>query len=692
MTTLIFLFLVLVLGLLYVACGLGLYLLIGCNYFSRFGTPSIALCAAFGFAVLGWTSTWVFYLGFAANCTIWISLLLSFGFALIAYRTRGREIGSELLSVYSLCRKDIDLIVASFVVVLFIFIAGFQGSIDQPFRVGIDAVGYGTTAGYLQAGGGKVSIETEVIKSTEQANLSYGLNAHLTMVSFRSSVTSEFLLKAHRFGYPMVLAAISQFFGLEPVVRFQFLFLAVPMICACFLMFWFCSDLLGMPQNIGKAIALTLLLNCNQLIVLYEGQHAQIAILPFIVLFFGLFYKIRDAFGRPNSIDFGRNYWVLIVVGMGIFEFYSESLIALGCVGVLVLLLDVIFWDRRAVCSTLLFALMVLIGMLMLGGYFIDWIGFMVRNLRNVGAGNGGFWQPYWAYPSEILGYASIYTEMVPRLLVRTFESDFVGMSLSVLVCLIALSSGFASKRERVVFWLAPVVVCFMVYVRSTLFNDFINYGYYKTYTMLLVPILVFHLGSLYHWIARVVGSGKRGNWFVMASMYTAVSAMFIVGLLETFAYSREAKYVPRGSLELRDFDRKFDLSSYVILTYPAGGIDLALLGGYFDFNWLNLGWSDLRLRPVLDKEILVMVVKGAAVDFESLNRSSKVIFRSGDIVVLRTGRMLREFKEFDVNVIADKPTLELKWPHVQPAVFSGFLSRFLDEIQIDSTQSQPAK
>lgn len=564
--------LLLVVWALYTACGVGLYLFVG-KGFARSGLAPLALCVAFGLGSLGWTATWVFYLGLPPVWTVGLALALSACGTASAVLLRGRTVWSDLLEMISMARRDIDLAIGGTFVMLVIFGAGYMDGFAQPFRLGIDGVGYGITADYLARGGSKEAIEKEVARATEQPTFQYALNAHITIPSFTSSVAAEFLLKAQRFTYPMMLAGTTKALGLNPLIKYQFCLLAVPLLCACFLLVWFCSDVLRLPLIVAKGIALAFALNCNQLIVLYEGQHAQILILPFLVLFFGVCYDLRSqCWAEANTKWLKKRFAILVVVSAAIFEFYSDSFIVLGAFGVVLLALDILFWDRPAMRKTTIIGIGVVGGMLVLGLYCLEWGAFMMRNLENIGAGNGGFWQPHWAYPSEIIGYASIYKEVVPNLLVRSFGSDLAGMGVSGFLLLVGLSSGFWTKRSEFSFWCAPILVCVAVWMRSTVFHTYINYGYFKTYTLLLVPLIVLHFGSLYSWLANWFGQTVRGRQWAVGLTLGAICIPIWVGLNESMKFIREAERAPVGASALRKFDEKVDLSRYAILTKPTGG------------------------------------------------------------------------------------------------------------------------
>lgn len=675
-----FIGLLLIIWALYTLCGAGLYLLVG-RGIAQTGLAPLALCAALGLGLLGWSATWVFYTGLSPVWTVGFALALSAGGAALAALRRGRMVWRDLLEMITAGRRDIDMVIGGTFVVLVIFGAGYKDGFGQPYRLGIDEVGYGITADYLARGGSKEAIEKEVVRATEQPTFQNALNAHISILSFTSSVATEFLLKAHRFTYPMVLAGTTRALGLDPLIKYQFCLLAVPLLCACFLLVWFCHDVLRLPLAVAKGIALAFALNCNQLIVLYEGQHAQIVILPFLVLFFGVFYDLRSqSWPAANTRWLQRRFSVVVVASAAIFQFYSDAFIALGAFGMLLLALDFL-WDRQALVKTAFFGAGVVCGMLVLGLYCLEWGTFMLRNLENIGAGNGGFWQPYWAYPSDIVGYASIYKEVVPRLLERSFSGDLAGMVVSGCMLLIGLSSGFWTKRSEFCFWCAPILVCVAVWMRSTVFHTYINYGYYKTYTLLLVPLVVLHFGSLYSWVADCFGQTVWGRRWATGLTLGAICIPIWVGLNDCMKYIREAERVPAGASALRKFDEKMDLSKYVILTYPAGGIDLAMMGAYVRFNWLNLGWSDLRLRPAMEKEIAVLVLRKASMNFEALLRSEDVMFKNGDIVLLRTGKRVADLKMVDIELVADKPTTAISWPHAQEPVFSAFLNSYLSDV-----------
>jgi len=673
-------FLLLALGVLtvYVSCGLGLLAWLHRGIPCK-GVARIALCAVLGMAVLGWTAAWVFYLEVSPSWTIWSALALSI-FSLGISFSRQRFSLRDLKVFWIECCGDVDAMVGGIFALAILFSAGYEKGLVQPFRMGIDQAGYAITAQYLADGGTRSRIENAVLRETQQPTLEYALNAHLTSLSFTTNVASEYLCMAQRFGYPMLVAADSRVLRFDPVADYQFCLLAVPLFCAFLLVIWFCRDLVFLPDGVSKLIALAFLLNCNHLNVLFEGQHAQIAIAPFIVLFYGLLFVWRsDASVATSGLGNWRVLALLAAISAGIFLLYSEALIALGMLGAVLFLWDIASFDTRSAVALAVFGAAVVTGWVCCGLYFVNWCGFIVNQMRTVGGGAGGYWQPRWAFPAEILGYDSIYENVrpfwreIPNLIPRDPSIIPWLIVLSGAVMLVFFSSRFWRNRREMKFWMAPTIVCAGIFFYARYGIETINYSYTKTFVFMLSLLVIGHLASLHRWAAQL--AGVAGAFILVV---VAVCFPVYVGVASGRQFAKDSRCLPADVRDLRELHARIDLGRYAICTETAFSLDSAMVGAYVPFNWLNLSWADKRLAPNLGKEVVILVVREDNPRFEEYVRRGNLLFLGPNLALLRTGRTVASLGLPESTVVADRPTPFIIWPHAQAAPLKQFVDQFL--------------
>ena len=676
-----FIFLCFEVTVAYLLCGVGLYVWLY-RAVPCVGAPRLALCASLGLALLGWTAVWVFYFELSPSLAIWFALALSCA-SLILARQHNRWSFTQLLNLWHECRSDLDVVLGGFIALLVIFSAGYSGNLRQPFRVGIDQVGYAMTAQYLADGGTKSAMERSIMQETLQPTIAYALNAHVTALSFNINVVSEYLCMAQRFGYPMLTASLARVLHLDPVADYQFSLLAIPLFSAFLLLLWMGRDVIGLPGRVAKIIALAYMLNCNHLNVLFEGQHAQLVVAPFLVLFFGLlFIWRRDPPATSWGVSGAALASMIAVVSAGIFLFFSEVYLALGLMGVLLFCWD--FWARdfRVLPRMVSFASSVVFGWMACGLYFVNWCSFILKQISSVGVGTGGFWQPHWAYPAEILGYASIYDkvapfwERIPNLVPRDPTSYGWLVGASGMVFLVFFSSGFWRDRRELRFWVSPFLVCLGILFYTRFVLKGINYSYTKTFILLLIPLVLAHWGSLYRWTERLLGR----SW-AFAIIFLMISWPLYVGLGDSMQYAEDSRRLPDDVYGLRQLNAEADLSRYAICTEPVFGLDSALLGAYIPFNWLNIPMSDKKLTMHQDKEVAILLFREGNPDFDELSRKGRPIYRGLNMILLPTGRTIKSLQLTDIALMADKTTASMQWPHSQAALLKQFINEFVQNI-----------
>jgi len=664
--------------LLLTLCGFGPMIWLGPGIVKT-GIAQLSICWALGICMLGTMATFVFYLEWPPISVVISALCVSAVTTLIAtFRFRVNPFQLFLGQIAS-ARRDLDLLICTLACLAVIFAAGYRKSFVQPLQLGIDEVGYSTTADFFVRGGTGTSVADSILKETAQPNLNYALNAHITALSFNTVVASEFLLLAHRFAYPLLIAGTTTAFHLAPLADYQFCILSVPLLCATLLIAWISHDLVGLPRLVSNGIGIAYCLNCNQLEVLYEGQYAQVFVLPLFALFFGIVYSQRHIPEIPESRFYTpQSFLLLAFTGAGVFALYSDSFIALGAFGAVLLFWDAVSLDAKSFVKTALVGSSVLFGMFCLQPYCFEWFKFIVRHLNNVGSGNGGFWQPHWAFPSEVAGYFSMYGKVVPQIVQRSLQNLLGNALISVALFLVLFTSGFLRSRTVARFWISPLLVCTLVYLHLRVYHDYINYQYFKVYTMLLAPLLILHFGSVFSWCRRVTLRSPSPEGFAILIAMIALAFPVLIGIRDCVSFNATSTSLSTDIRILREQSQTLGIDRYAIVTYPPGGLETAMLAAYIPFNCLNLGWADVKLTPHLGKEIVVLFFDKENLDYGKLEREGKLLFRGEHLNIVRTGHKISEFVEYDTKVVAVHFGETASWPHRQIPAFAHFIDQYL--------------
>lgn len=664
----LFVLLVGVVGGIWLLCGLGPYVWVRSAVPQR-GLSGVGLGAGLGLALLGGTATQVFYLEIAPLWTVVLAAAISLGLVAAAGRSRRGTAREALAGLRQRVREDLDFGIGGMILAAIVFLPGYGNSFGQPYRVGIDQVGYAVTAQYLRDGGTPSALRREIVRQTGQPGETQALNAHLTALSFNLSVASEFLLKAHRLGYPVYLAGIGQLLGREAVIDYQFCLLAVPWFVALLLLLWFFRDVLRLPDLVARAMAAGVAMNPNQLNVLFEGQHAQVMAFPLLVLFFGGMYCHRSAPVATPGLGV-----IVALAGIGIFSLYSDAYIALGVIGGALWLADLGARDWPALRRTTVFGLSVALGVALLNRYTMEWVGFIQRHLANLGGGNGGWPQPHWASPAEIAGYFSMYRGALGNLLPRPDVRVWLEAAATIAIVVAVAEGGRRAWRDARVmrYWAVPALVLAWVYVDLRWLKGFHNYGFMKFYTLLLVPLSALHWTSLHAYVRH-----RGGVWGLPVAwcdrMVAGIAAIVIaMGTMEAAHFMRSSTSLsPEAGRVLQRLHRERDLSGYVILTYPGGGIGPATMAAYSPFNWLNVAWSDKFLAMHQDKPVVIVVYDLPQFLFSRVIRGADLLYRGDEFAVILTDRRLADLGLPEIRTSPDGTPVR---PLAQLPLLEGFL------------------
>lgn len=163
-------------------------------------------------------------IGLVAPVAIAVSVAL-LAFKIIVKRSVALAAGLALLRDIRIAAPSAALMLAAALVALW---PSLRLGGDQPYRVGVDQLGYAVSAQFLLDGGTPSSLAATIMRETGQPTLAEALPANVTSLDFPSNIASEFILRSHRSGYPGLAAVMLRFAGVERALSAQCLVLLFP--------------------------------------------------------------------------------------------------------------------------------------------------------------------------------------------------------------------------------------------------------------------------------------------------------------------------------------------------------------------------------------------------------------------------------------------------------------------------------
>ncbi|MHB8461380.1 MAG: hypothetical protein ACYDA1_01910, partial [Vulcanimicrobiaceae bacterium] len=357
-------------------------------------------------------------------------------------------------------------------------IAGFP---TTPYRIGIDQVGYGETSQFLAEGGTLTKAKSNLLSQLQTKNYNLAKAQNIRSLNFETYVDSEFLLKALRWGFPGTIATLTELTGSTHVFNIEFLLLIFSCALLLALAYSVLRTTFSLPAIVALAIMAALALNCNFLNTYYEGQYAEIFTSPYIFLVFILFLEAREKnTARTTARSAVKPILLSGFLMAGIFSAYNEAVVIICALGYGIMLLDFFLYRKTSQRGMLVFIVGFLVGAILLLPISYKWLVYSSANLQ--GLARAGFWQPHWASPAEILGFLDMYRQTGYQIVSRSIPNEIVNIIISGL--LVALFFRFFLRERNLdkSFWIAPVALVLLAYVKSHLVDGILNYPYMKVY------------------------------------------------------------------------------------------------------------------------------------------------------------------------------------------------------------------
>jgi hypothetical protein len=629
-------------GLIALVCGIGLAAWIWPLSFRGKGLD-LAGIMMLGFGLIALISTDLFELNQTVFSAIPITLALSVLSLACRFFYAGADLKTYLVGVYDSSRKHLLVMVAGIIVGAALVLPSMFPYPGQPFRIGIDQYGYGITSQFLLDGEKIETIKTDLMRETGQDNVPAALLNNNGALNLNLQVSSGFLVRVMRVGYPSMVAAFIKFFGQPLAYPYLFLMLFWPAFFLVNVLWFFFQRVIGATYYKALGYSLAVAMNCNLLNNACEGQHPQWFTAPYIGLLFILMFLQRE---NSTPADVRNQLPLTAVLGAIIVVLYSDAVLALASVGVSVFIIDLLLQKWNCVAADFRFGLASALGLVLTGPFIVTWIPVIIAQAFMVATGWPGFWQPHWANPAEIMGWIDIYTKPGFRLDPDIFPGHLLGMALSIPLVGINIYYLLHAEKREWAFWISPVLIVMGIFVMTYFVHPIHNYSYMKSYTILFFPIYTLFYVALEKQLSQSKADlWVRRTWLGLLLLTVAVS--ITTGSIYLVRYYLTAEKLPRDVAELRELDRQVDFEKTVVITPHhfdlRGSILYTSIGMFIPFNWVDCQDLDFYLAPHQGKQILILVMKSEIPPdrIEAISHDPHVIFQNDGFLLLNTGYKL---------------------------------------------------
>lgn len=557
-----------------------------------------------------------------------------------------KEIFSEAYNRIKSCSKFDFFKITLFIAVLALILSPSlrAGYPTTPYRIGIDQAGYAEAAKFLLDGGTYKQAGDNLKAQLNETDVLKALKKERLAISQNSVIDAEFTVNWPRCGYHTVVATISSFVNSNHVYETEFILLIFPYALIFALGYFLLRHKLGCSSIFSYLAALALVLNCNMLNLYYEGQYAQIFVIPMFVLLLISYLLIRESeqnlnlksMFSPNS-NYSIIFPSLLVAAIG--SCYFESLILLVGFCVVTVIYDFVFLRKVKYAFIIPMITACFLGLTIIMPQSIKMTQAMIRLYSQFST--AGFWQPKWASIPEILGIFNIYTPdsvKIPyALLLRNNFDLLINIFLSVVIAAFIF---IAIKKDKSIdksFWLASPTLILLVYLKSRSFEHLHNYQYMKTYTIFLPLLFVLSFAAI-DFVSRLSGNVKKK--VINLIKYIVVTAVIFSGLSYIHQYDSEAGYVTKDMYALNTLSKTVDLDSYAIFVEKSGiaAIKEHMLISLIPFNWIN--YSDNQfVKPFLSKNVLIIIDRNKF-DYSKLSMKKyedNIIYSNPSYILLDT-------------------------------------------------------
>jgi hypothetical protein len=276
-----------------------------------------------------------------------------------------------------------------------------------------------------------------------------------------------------------------------------------------------------------------------------------------------------------------------------------------------------------------------------------SWI-MLVKNVLSVYLKNisiGGWWQPQWATPTEIMGWINIYTHGIQATLFQRSTVEIIFACLGSILILLAIGYYIRDKKSDGVLWLAAPIFVLLVLIKCV--NDRTNnYQYYKSYTEFL-PIILFFVFMAIYYSAKIV----KLKYFVYGFMIVVVLATSYGGIEYIKTYYSQSTYFTQEMFSLQK--NSAILNGYVLMTPDVAPYyyQWEQLAGVTKINWYDYVFEQQNNVHLIDEPYLNMPVAIVLFNGEDILSNDAVIYSNKDLNIVKTPYTLEQGLDKNGNV-----------------------------------------
>jgi len=490
---------------------------------------------------------------------------------------------------------------------------------------GVDVAGYSASSQYMRDWPGYQVAADRLKSDLKLEDVWDARTKNNLLIDTQFMIASEFVLKAFRWGYVVIAAWVTERLELDSVFRINFIFLAFSVVALFSVIVGF-SEYWGCSRPIAVIVGAAVSLNSNLLNTVIQGQYAQVLTSATFLLFLWILLMILEGKQERGL----RPQLFLAVIFASWMSIYNEmmftSIVVLGLLGGLLVLVNrgggILSLAQNLVLS---FSA----GFLLSWPVAVEWVGFLGRHLKNVKI--GGWPQPHWALPAEILGISNMYfRHFVTFEVERKVGQEFWVFLMSFILVPLAILLFSRMSKLRSLFTLAAILFILVVLIKTMFVEGIHSYQYMKAYTFFL-PVLAAILFSQF--LLAIKGQLYRFAAACFVSLATAglvfSSASFYVEILNKGQVIEESVYNLREELP--------KLGNPLLWIAP-GDIFSYMISAVTPVGWINhSNQKSLHLNG--DRKISYVVLKSRAPAdiLAELREMWPVSLETADLVVFDT-------------------------------------------------------
>ncbi len=628
--------------------GFGIFALITPDSFKK---PYLYLLVppGFGFSLLVITGSWVMATNITITWTMILSLIMATGlnvFALWRAKIKVNISFKRFMPAMYTLLKVLSITVLAVGMLSLIILPGVrEGNLTTPLRTGPDSVGYAGAAQSLAGGETLSSIAEDLKAVTGHEDLEEAKNANFQLLRFDLHCSTEFLLKALRWGYPTVLANMTWATDMDSVYRLDFVLLVFSWAMLLGLVYHACRTIIKARWYISLLLTAALALNSNLLNIYYEGSYAEVMAIPVLFLLLLYLYNIRENSTFTNKWDRIKQVVFTGFLSAALLSIWTEAFIILGIVCFFILVLDLVQARKTQKAWVLIFGLGALLAFILIAPLTWNLVLFYKNNLF-VHLGNisqGGWWQPQWATLPEIMGWTDIYAHgSQPALVQRDTVEVIIAFFGSLLIVGAAVPYLFSNNKYARSFWLGTIVFVVLIFLKTGFLDKNNNYQYYKAYTVFLPVIFLFVYASIFC-LFRTINSRWKYALYAIVTLSIGVAAFNGASYIKK--YEAESSYFSEEMFYLQRHNEVF--SNNVLMTpYGSNYFHTVQMASVVKMNFYNFSFEigyqkPLMITPYLEMPVAIILYyndqKQTTID------SDDVIYSGNEFQVLKTPYRLKD-------------------------------------------------